>query len=108
MSKEKSRLDEQKQSLLEKLCKTYLKTLDHLGQLESLKDFNWGRDLIRFVPYEKDQRAGLKAGRPGAETQERDNQSLSPAGGCGKEDTEQREGGDFEINKMTRSRLQIG
>ena len=37
-----------------KLCKTYLKTLDYLGQLESLKDFNQGRDLIRFVPYEKD------------------------------------------------------
>lgn len=91
MSKEKARLDEQKLRLLGRLCKTYLKTLDYLGQLESLEDFNQGRDLIRFVPYEKDQRAGLKAGRPGAEIRERDNQSLSPAGDYGKEDTSREE-----------------
>lgn len=26
----------------------------YLGQLESLRDINQGRDLIRFAPYEKD------------------------------------------------------
>lgn len=64
----------------------------YLGQLESLRDFNQGRDLIRFAPYEKDQR---KASKQGDQVQEfkRDNQSLNPAGGYqkGKEDTEQRE-----------------